>query len=70
MTYTNKIKLFNDSLATFELALVGTFFDRRGSRSNVFQRTLESVPEIDALCFALEGERLTQFMEGFLSWMK
>jgi hypothetical protein len=49
-----------------KVALVGTFFDRRGSHRDVFQRTLESVPEIDALCFAMEGERLTQFM-GVLS---
>lgn len=45
-----------------KVALVGTFFDKRGSHSDVFQRTLESVPEIDALCFAMEGEYLTQFM--------
>ena len=49
-----------------KVALVGTFFDKRGSRDDVFQRTLESVPEIDALCFAMEGERLTKFM-GVLS---
>lgn len=31
-------------------------------RRNVFRRTLESVPEIDANCFALEGAHLTSFM--------
>ncbi|MDA9440773.1 ATPase [Bradyrhizobium sp. CCBAU 51745] len=44
------------------VTLIGTLLDRDGSRSNVFRRTLETVPEIDAYCFALEGERLTRFM--------
>ncbi|MFB1115907.1 DUF87 domain-containing protein [Dickeya dadantii] len=45
-----------------KIALIGTLLDRDGSRYNVFRRTLESVPEIDANCFALEGEELTAFM--------
>jgi len=36
--------------------------DRDGEKDNVFRRTLESVPEIDANCFSLEGENLTGFM--------
>jgi DNA helicase HerA-like ATPase len=52
-------------LSLCKVALVGTYFDKDGGKS-VFKRTLESVPEIDALCFAMEGERLTQFM-GVLS---
>ena len=46
-----------------KVALIGTFLDRDGERQNVFRRTLESVPEIDANCFALEGEHLTEFMQ-------
>ncbi|WP_226093204.1 DUF87 domain-containing protein [Dickeya oryzae] len=45
-----------------KIALIGTLLDRDGARYNVFRRTLESVPEIDANCFALEGEELTAFM--------
>lgn len=45
------------------IALIGTLLDLVGTRPNVFRRTLETVPEIDACCFALEGERLTRFME-------
>lgn len=45
------------------IALIGTLIDQIGSRSNVFRRTLETVPEIDANCFALEGDRLTGFMQ-------
>ncbi|WP_114741587.1 ATP-binding protein [Vibrio cholerae] len=45
-----------------KVALIGTLLDRDGERRDVFRRTLESVPEIDANCFALEGEELTAFM--------
>jgi len=44
------------------ITLIGTLLDRDGTRANIFRRTLETVPEIDACCFALEGERLTRFM--------
>jgi DNA helicase HerA-like ATPase len=44
------------------IALIGTLLDLVGERANVFRRTLETVPEIDARCFALEGDRLTRFM--------
>lgn len=45
-----------------KIALIGTHIDRRGTQSNLFVRTLETVPEIDAKCFALEGAKLTSFM--------
>jgi DNA helicase HerA-like ATPase len=45
------------------VSLIGTLIDRLGTASNVFRRTLETVPEIDANCFALEGDRLTNFMQ-------
>lgn len=44
------------------IALIGTMLDRDGEKKNVFRRTLESVPEIDANCFSLESENLTGFM--------
>lgn len=49
-------------LNVVRIALIGTLMDRVGARNNVFLRTLETVPEIDANCFALEGARLTAFM--------
>ena len=45
-----------------KISLVGTLIDKLGEQSNVFRRTLETVPEIDAYCFPIEGEELTQFM--------
>ncbi|WP_303747525.1 ATP-binding protein [Stenotrophomonas pigmentata] len=49
------------------IALIGTMLDRDGDRENVFRRTLESVPEIDANCFPLEGDNLTAFMRTLSS---
>lgn len=46
-----------------KITLIGTLLDRAGGDKNVFRRTLETVPEIDAYCFSLEGERLTRFMQ-------
>lgn len=45
------------------IALIGTLVDKEGLKENVFKRTLETVPEIDADCFSLEGHRLTNFMQ-------
>ena len=44
------------------ITLIGTMIDKSGTDSNVFLRTLETVPEIDANCFAVEGDALTEFM--------
>tara|TARA_R110000744_G_scaffold71323_2_gene143677 strand:+ start:226 stop:1968 length:1743 start_codon:yes stop_codon:yes gene_type:complete len=46
-----------------KVTLIGTLLDRVGGERNVFRRTLETVPEIDANCFCLEGDRLTKFMQ-------
>jgi DNA helicase HerA-like ATPase len=45
-----------------KVSLIGSLIDADGTKRNIFRRTLESVPEIDANCFALEGEKLTSFM--------
>ena len=45
------------------ISLIGTMINKSGSDRNIFRRTLEVVPDIDAFCFALEGERLTKFMQ-------
>ena len=46
------------------VTLIGTLVDAIGSDQNVFRRTLETVPEIDAPCFLLSGEKLTEFMRA------
>lgn len=45
-----------------KVSLIGTLLDRDGEKKHIFRRTLESVPEIDANCFSLEGDHLTAFM--------
>lgn len=52
----------NSELNLCRISLIGTMLDRDGAKENVFRRTLESVPEIDANCFPLEGGNLTGFM--------
>ncbi len=44
------------------LNLIGTLLDRDKKEKITFKRTLESLPEIDANCFAIEGKNLTEFM--------
>jgi hypothetical protein len=46
-----------------KITLIGTLLDRVGKDQNVFRRTLETVPEIDANCFSLERQRLSKFMQ-------
>lgn len=46
------------------ISLIGTLIDAVGTCQNVFRRTLETVPEIDAPCFVLSGEKLTSFMRA------
>ena len=45
-----------------KISLIGSLLDKDGLKNNIFRRTLESVPEIDANCFSLEGDYLTSFM--------
>lgn len=45
-------------------SLVGTLLDKSGTKSNVFKRTLETVPSLDADCFLLNGEELSSFMKS------
>lgn len=46
------------------VTLIGTLLDAVGTQQNVFRRTLETVPEIDAPCFVLHGEKMTEFMKA------
>lgn len=49
---------------TVKIALIGTFIAKYGDKVNVFRRTLETVPDIEAQCYPIEGERLTLFMRA------
>ena len=54
----------NTSYDLVKVTLIGTFLDRDGTKSNVFKRTLESVPEIDSACYTIQKETLTTFMSA------
>ena len=47
--------------------LIGTLIDRHGSKENVFKRNLDTVPEIEAQCFPIDGENITKFMKTISS---
>lgn len=49
-----------------KVTLIGTFLEKDGIERNVFKRTLESVPEIDADCFIMSENTITGFM-GIIS---
>ena len=63
VTLSTSEALVND-LNEVRITLIGTMIDQEGTKTDVFRRTLESVPEIDANCFPIEGERLTAFMRS------
>ena len=44
------------------VSLIGTHIGLKDGKRNVFRRTLETVPEIEANCFSIEGDHLTSFM--------
>ncbi|MDN3672088.1 ATP-binding protein [Flavobacterium branchiarum] len=43
--------------------LIGTMIDKHGEFENIFKRTLDTVPEIEAPCFPIDGENITKFMQ-------
>src|SRR5690554_3639982 len=47
--------------------LVGTFIEKDGITKNIFKRTLNTVPSINADCFLLTGSELTEFMKTISS---
>lgn len=57
-----EIEINNDEQDYIKLVLLGTFREVEGRRTNVFTRALLAVPDIEATCYALEGELLTDFM--------
>lgn len=44
--------------------LVGTLIEKSGTKTNVFKRTLNTVPSINSDCFLLQGSDLSDFMSS------
>ena len=53
--------LFTENI--LKINLIGTLLDKHGEKENVFKRTLDTVPEIEAPCFPIDGENITKFMQ-------
>ena len=64
---SNELSNFILTENIIKVNLIGTILDKFGSKENVFKRTLDTVPEIDAMCFSLEGENITNFMRTISS---
>ncbi len=52
--------LFTENI--LKVNLIGTLIDKDGTKENVFKRNLDTVPEIEAKCFPIVGENITNFM--------
>jgi DNA helicase HerA-like ATPase len=57
---TYSLGLFTENI--IKVNLIGTLMDKYGSKENVFKRNLDTVPEIEAKCFHINGENMTKFM--------
>lgn len=53
--------LFTENI--LKVNLIGTLLNKHGKKENVFKRTLDTVPEIEAKCFPIDGENITKFMQ-------
>ena len=57
-------------LSTFNqvrMVFVGEFIDKLGIKTNVFRRNVSAVPTIDAPCYKIENERLSNLMQSISS---
>lgn len=52
---------------TIKVNLVGTLKEKDGMQRNVFKRTLNTVPSLEAGCFLLQGQVLSDFMKAISS---
>jgi len=55
------------SFNIIKVVLIGTHFDKKGLKENVFSRTLSTVPTINAECYLIQGDRLKNFMQAISS---
>ena len=50
-----------------KLVFVGEFIDKLGTEYNIFRRNVSAVPSINACCYKIESERLTNLMQTISS---
>lgn len=47
--------------------LIGTHYDKDGTKENIFKRTLSTVPSVNAECYLISGRKLKNFMQAITS---
>ena len=50
-----------------KVSLIGTKLEKDGINTNLFKRTLKTVPSLDAECFLIDGDELSKFMKSISS---
>lgn len=65
-SYKN-IRTNKGEVGLIKISLIGTFYNRIKTQKDIFSRILETLPEIGANCFSLEGKRLSDFMDTMYS---
>lgn len=58
---TDDMEIITENI--IKVNLIGTYYYKEGVKRNIFKRTLNSVPSIDAECFHLKGAALSEFMK-------
>lgn len=59
-----------ESFNVIKINLIGTHFDKVGDKDNIFKRTLETVPTINAECYLIHGNELKLFMQAISATTK
>lgn len=60
-------EMADSSENTIKVNLVGTLKEKDGVKIHVFKRTLNTVPSLEAECFLLQGQELSEFMKAISS---
>lgn len=50
-----------------KVVLIGTHYDKDGTKVNIFKRTLSTVPSVNAECYLISGQKLKEFMQAITS---
>ena len=63
-TFNSNDDMSSLALNQLKLVFVGELIERSGSQRNIFRRNVSAVPSINAMCYRIDGERLTNLMKS------
>lgn len=63
-TFDSNDDMSSLALNQLKLVFVGELIERSGSQRNIFRRNVSAVPSINAMCYRIDGERLTNLMKS------